>query len=197
MGAKTFQKNERKLIYLMAIIFCFCSCTQPKQKEIITPKIILFLSDFIEKNPKWNQNDIVSKQISDSLQILLSENLNKGLLDSIPIELSEVNEYESGKYAINLEHWAETEIYKKNDIEFELNFNIIGLINDSLVKNIQQNSKYYIKGNFKEFLGRNFSDYISGSVYTPLIQIEKPYSDRYKISLGIMLFDIKDMNISK
>lgn len=199
-GTQNIQK--RIGVVLMTFALVFCSCIQQKQntegiEEIHTPKIVSFLSNFIEKNPNWNQNDIISKQIRDSLEVLLSEKLNDGLLDSIPMELSEVNEYESGKYAVNFQHWVDTEIYQKDSSEFELNFNVIGLVNDSLVNNIQQKSKYYISGNFIEFLGRNFSNYINGSVYTPLIEIEKPYSDRYEISLGIMLFEINRIDLAK
>ena len=187
----------KKILYIPAIIIviCFLGCMQ-NNREKTSPEIILFLSDFVAKNPNLGQNDVVNKQIADSFKILLSENLNmnKELLNSIPLQLSEVREYADGKYSVNLKHYY-TDIYEKDGIKFDLNFNVIGLIDAALVNNIRNNSKYYIRGNFIDFIiSSDARKYIYGMIYSPSINIEKKYK-MYKVTLGIMLFEIEEMNL--
>ena len=176
---------------ILLLVGCENTANVPASKN--SPKIVSFLSDYIEAHPNWNQNDIIKERFNDSLKIILSKKLIEAeLLDSLPLELSEVNEYTSGKYAVNFQHWSGTKIYEKNGRKFQLNFNVIGLIDSSLVDSIQNGAKYYIKGDFIGFCGPEIYSFTKKRMWTYSVEIEDAIT-RYEISLGTMLFDIKDM----
>ncbi len=181
------------IIFSAILLFYACGNQQVKNNKNTESKpiqLITILNESIDKNPNWNQNEILRKNFNDSIQMELSEKMNElQLLKEIPLKLSEINEYEKGKYAANFEHFIETKEYKIGNRNYDLNFNVIGLIPDSLINVLQDNKKYFLDGKFLRFLGWDFRDYIKGSVYTPMVGIEEEYGN-IKVSIGIILFDV-------
>lgn len=181
------------IFFSAILLFYACGNHQVKNNKITESKpiqLITILNESIDKNPNWNQNEILRKNFNDSLQMELSEKMNElQLLKEIPLKLSQINEYEKGKFAANFEHWTGSEEYKMGNRTFNLYFDVIGLIPDTLINVLQDNKKYFLDGKFLRFLGGDFSNFINGSVYTPMVGIEEE-NGNIKVSMGIILFDV-------
>jgi hypothetical protein len=179
------------LFTLLFLTSCDTTTTPKEQKPEL--KVEKFVNEFIGKHPDWNKNDIIQKNINDTFRKEISTRLQNNLLDDFPLELDEINEYQKGKYAAEFSSFY-TKNVDYNSVLYNMHFDIIGLINDSLVQKLEKDKKYLVKGHFKKFLQGDFKNYINGMVYTPQVGLSSDViSKNLETDLGILLFDVKEV----
>lgn len=113
------------------------------------------------------------------------------------MDVREIKEYEKGKYAVNFGHFYEKNYTLNENTDFDISFNVIGIIPDSLVNTLVNGKKYFIKGAFNKFLDMDFENYIHGPVFTNDIELSgKDTSGKIKVDMGIMLFYITKVTLT-
>lgn len=176
---------------LLFLASCGTTTTPKEQKPEL--KVEKFVNEFIEKHPDWNKNDIIQRNTNDTFRTEVSVLLQNNLLDDFPLELDEINEYQKGKYAAKFSSFY-TKNVNYNSVLYNMNFDIIGLVNDSLVQKLEQDKKYLVKGKFKRFLKGDFTNYINGMVYTPQVGLTSDaISKNLETNLGILLFEVYEV----
>jgi hypothetical protein len=186
-----------KYIFFGFILTLFAGCDTTinrKDSKIIKPTIRLesFINNFLDSNKNWNQNDIIRNKTNEKFKRQLEIELQKGLINDFPLELGEINEYSKGKFAANFQsHYIKSSI-DYNSILYGVKFDVIGLIDEKFVATLKENNAYLIKGNFKRFLISDFTDYINGMVYTPLVGFRNDVLGP-ETSMGIILMDIEQV----
>ena len=192
-----------KIIYKSLIItlisFTILGCNQVKKEPRKEIKLEVFLNDFFEQNPNWNQNDIIKKEVNEKFNEEIKLQLDKGILDDFPLELGAINEYKKGKFAaIFNSHYTKSDAISYDNIIYSTKFDVIGLISPEQVKILQEDKAYLIKGKFEKFLKGEFKNYVNGMVYTPIVEISKDImSNKNEASLGIILIEISEITETK
>ena len=182
-----------KLLFLCFLSVILLNCKEEKKPERKQPKLEIFLTNFLKENPNWNQNDIVNEQVNKKFEEEIEIQIKNGILNDFPLELGEINEYSDGKYAaVFSSHYIKSDAIDYQNILYNTNFDVIGLIPKDKISILQKDKTYTIKGTFKKFLTGDFRDYINGMVYTPSVEISKDMSNT-DVSIGIILMEISEI----
>ncbi len=192
----------KKIIWTLSLL-SFISCNNSgsatdnniEKKEL---KSVTFINNFISNHPDWDKNNILEENTNDTFRIEVTKQIKNGLLDDFPLELGNINEYSKGKFAAIFNSY-----YQKN-IEYcgvlcNIKFDVVGLINDSLVKKLQKDKKYILKGTFKKYLKNDFTDYMKKyeMVNLFLVNINRDVlTKEVEICLGVILLDISNVEES-
>ncbi len=199
-----------KKIGRVLIIFCFLLSCSNKRDSVHTnweqvegvyrPKLVLFLGDFINRHPNWDNNSITMQKTNELLRNEFEEKLNEGLLDSLPITFIKINEYKKSIYAAQFVY-KNSEYKIDNETYFDVEFNVIGLVSGSLIDKLANaNDSYYLNGKFIKFLERDYGKdinenvskyYINEDTYPYAVELSKE-NNYIKTDLGTLLFDITD-----
>ncbi|MDC9724206.1 MAG: hypothetical protein PSN34_15760 [Urechidicola sp.] len=188
-----------KSLILIFVSFSILSCNQVKKEPRKEIKLEVFLNDFFDQNPKWNQNDIIKKEVNEKFNQEIKTKIENGILNDFPLELGAINEYKKGKYAaIFNSHYSKSDDISYGNILYNTKFDVIGLITADQVKILQEDKAYLIKGQFKKFLKGDFKNYVNGMVYTPMVEISQDIiSKRKEVSIGIILMEITEITETK
>ncbi len=185
-------------IPLSILIFFICilvGCSNPiENKSIPTqqpPKFKLdaFLDNYIDSNKNWNQNDIIRERNNNKFKTILETKLKEGLLDDIPVKLVEIKEYSKGLYAAHFDDYSLIGAIENKDIHFD----IIGLVDEKTISILVENKFYFVKGKFKQFLYKDFVNYIDGNAYTWRTSLESKGGLGIEVNLGILLMDVEQV----
>jgi hypothetical protein len=200
-------KNMKLTLGLLSLaLFTSCQSTpsssqsdnEQSDNEQTELKSEKFVKTFLQEHRNWDINDITKRNTNDTFKLVVKDQLRDNFLDDFPLELGEINEYKKGKFAaVFASH------YTKNNVEYKsilnnIKFDIIGLIPDSLVQTLQKDKKYLVNGKFIRFLSDDFKNYINGMVYTNEVKIDNDIiSKNLEVSLGIMLFEVQSVTMTK
>ncbi len=188
----------RKYLCLVCVILMSCNPVRQITTEISLPIEDIYFS-FIQKNPNWQQNDIIYQEKMQELKKIIDDTLQKdNILCGIPMEVEGMNRNDKLKLTIvHLGSW----LANKYILDYvgglsEVNVDVFAEINDDIVAKLNDSQKYRLYGQFisrLETMGQ--IKFIYGekphSVYSPSVRISRdiPYvSSAREFNLGILYF---------
>ncbi len=174
-----------KLGALMFYCLIFNSCTnnetEPVKKDIdylIVEKLIL---DYLKENPEWKKNEIIQQKACDSLAQQLIPLIEDDLYWDLPFKFEAVQEYsENGEKGYLALFNFDNDKFEDDRIANGFLLSVYGIIDESMINQLESGKSYYIKGDFLEFKSKFFmmtprsyeEDKIVGDILLPNIRMK-------------------------
>ena len=191
----------KKVIITCLALIIFIGCSNQQQFNNQREKLPLesFIDTFLTNNPNWGQNDIILKETNEKFRKELTEELKNNLLDNLPLKVGRIDQYKDNQYAVLLSYRGFD--YKRENLPYtnvlkNTDFDVVSLVNDSVMRTLEKDKQYIIKGAFKEFLNNKyaFNKYIEGWRYSDDTELKKnEYNMTPSITICSMLYEISDI----
>ncbi len=185
----------KQCFFLISFLISLASCNSLTQKEEGQAyRIEVFVENFITKYPNWNKNDVLKGEANDNFKADVLSEIEKSLLIDFPSDFDYIEPYKDDQFAAVFRSWGSWKSYniygEQHPIMYDTSFDIVGIVNDSLMRVLQKNNRYIISGTFVKDISTDFKSYTSSSVYTNRIRIDSLMFDGFTVSLGVLLFDV-------
>ena len=188
-------------IFVLAIIMLTSCINKPGERTRLVEKelpIETFIKSFVDEHKDFNTNDITREKANNDFCRILLDTLEKdNILKGIPVKLSGISE-KDGKCTVQFRSWITPSGFEYKNNIYEVYFDIVGTIPDSLATVINDKEYYTFDGKFvsrvdgirllEVLLGKNTT------AYTNSICIEQQtWNDKVNVSMGILYFDINNV----
>ena len=187
----------RKFLFFLSLtlVISMASCIKPGERTRMVDKklpIEELVDTFMKQNPSYLNNDITMEEGDKEFQKIVIDTATN-YIEGIPMRLVTINK--NGKaYMGQFESWIKPNGFEYQVPVYEVYFDVLTVIPDSLVNTLKEEEYYLLEGSvIQRMAGIEVMETLLGKntiAYTNDFGIRKDdnWDDKYEVSLGLIYF---------
>ena len=139
------------LFSLIFSVFYLTSCVRMSGTRTVEKDFPIesLYNDFIKNYPNYNANDATMQETNEAFVALVKDTMYKcNLFEGVPVKLRMVNKTNDSTYVAQFQSWIKPTGFEFHYNISEINFDVFGVVPDSLVPYLKDDNYYTFEGNY-------------------------------------------------